>query len=321
MCNKKTILIVGGNGFIGRNIVSYISGHYIDEYQVIIADIKRFDFGLELETNWACLEHIYIGDILNYSFLETIFSNHKVNLVVHAQGNVTPTCTNEDSIKIMDDLKASFNIVRVMGVFNVRDIIFISSAGAVYGNTRNKNKETDPTNPVSAYGFVKIAIENYLMDNISHCNLRPLVVRLSNVYGEYHTSRHNGLCNIALRNTLRGNETTIWGDGTGSKDYIYAEDAVDIILQLYRMEIFNEIINIASEQEYSVNYILKLIKSIYPNCKWKYSVQKTSDVTSVRVDISKLKGYIGEFKFTSLEDGIKNTNKWEIYKIQYECCK
>lgn len=82
------------------------------------------------------------------------------------------------------------------------------------------------SNPISSYGITKLAIEKYLYFYHMQYGFNYLILRLSNPYGPYHYSQKQGVINIALERAMKNDSFSVWGNGEGTKDYIYIEDFV-----------------------------------------------------------------------------------------------
>ena len=203
-----------------------------------------------------------------------------------------------------------------MQKYHVKDIVFISSSGAIYGNHIGvKHAENEDSFPISSYGIVKLAIEKYIHLFSKRNNLSYLILRLSNPYGPYHNSTKQGIINIAINKSINRDVLTVWGDGSNKKDYIFVGDFIQILMRLIDKNVSNEIINIGSGYSYSINEILNKVKLIESSFIWKYNDKKEFDNMSFELNTQKLKSYINNFNFTSLNDGIEKTFDW--YKNIY----
>ena len=199
-----------------------------------------------------------------------------------------------------------------MDKFGVKDIVYMSSGGAIYGDYLMKvHNEEDAVYPKSSYGVVKLAIEKYLLSYSELYEFNSLILRLSNPYGPYHYNNKQGIINIAIRKALAGEKVQIWGSGDGIKDYIYIEDVCSIIFRLIENGVETEVYNVAAGSAHSVNEIVEGIKEFVPSCEWEYVNALHSDVQSFELDITKLRQKLGVIKFTSFENGLKKTIHWQ----------
>jgi len=309
MKERKCVLLLGGFGFIGTNLLKYIDNNFQDEFSVVVFD--RFEKHPH-DIHFNCVEKVYVGDFSDDTTIEFIFKNHSFDLVIHSISTTIPLSSKNARYDIETNLIPTVNLLNTMTQYGIKDIIFISSGGAVYGNNINKtrHKESDDLFPVSSYGIVKLTIEKYLIQYANIHQIRPLILRLSNPYGPYHFSVKQGLCNVAIRSAVQNIPFYVWGNGETKKDYIYIDDFCDIFFQLFFQKVNKQILNIGSGDIYSVNTILKKVKNFIPKFEWKYSDASTFDVDNVELEINNLKTHIGNYQFTPFDTGLQLTFDW-----------
>lgn len=283
----KTILLLGGYGFIGTNLMKWVDKIHLPYRFVVFDKFIQHPAGVQFD----CIKSAYAGDFSDASCMEQIFADNQIDMVIHSLSSTVPLNAGNARYDIESNLLPTLSLLDTMVRYDVKDIVFFSSGGAVYGESGigKPHKETDELYPKSSYGVVKLAIEKYMFLYKSLYGIRPLVLRLSNPYGKYHYSQRQGIINIALRAAQEGKPFTVWGDGTATKDYIFVEDICDILFQLIDQQVTNEVINVGSGELLSVNKILEMIKQHYPSFEWHYQTANANDVKRVELDITKLK--------------------------------
>lgn len=304
----KTILILGGYGFLGTNIMHYVDDQLHGEYQFIVFDkMPEHIGGVEI----GCIEKTYAGDFTDKELLESIFRENTIDLVIHSLSTTVPVDSANARYDVETNLLPTLDVLAMMVKYGVKDIVYISSGGAVYGTRDNKpHEESDAVYPISSYGVVKVATEKYMMQYAQLYGLRPLILRLSNPYGPYHYSMKQGVINIAIEKALGNKPLQIWGDGEGKKDYIYVEDFVDILFRLLDKGVSNQVINIGSGTLLSVNDIAKAIRNIVPTFEAIYTDAQKFDASHFELNIDKLMTLIGDYKFTPVAEGLSKTYNW-----------
>lgn len=304
----KNILILGGNGFLGTNIIRHIDEHLSDQYRVIVFDkFPRNPFG----ESFQCVTRSYAGDFMDSVLLEKVFDENQIDMVIHSLSTTVPALSLNAKYDVESNLVPTIELLNYMVRHRVTDIIYISSGGAVYGdNSSIKHVEAEDVFPISSYGVVKLAIEKYLKQYASLYGLRPLVVRLSNPYGPYHYSKKQGICNVAMEAALQNETFTVWGNGKARKDYIYVEDFVNILFLLINKEAWGEIVNVGSGQAVSVDEILFQIKDMLPSFSWTYSDASMFDVAQFGLNTEKLHSVIGDYSFVDMKSGLMKTLQW-----------
>ena len=305
----KQILMLGGFGFISTNILKYIDEHYADEYEVIVFDkIAEHPRGVKC----TCVKKVYAGDFSDETNMTQIFEENRIDMVMHFLSSTVPSTSNNANYDVESNLIATLKLLGIMDRFGVKDIIYMSSGGAIYGDYLQKvHNEEDAVYPKSSYGVVKLAIEKYLFSYAELYGFHTLVLRLSNPYGPYHYNNRQGIINIAIRKALAGEKVQIWGTGEGVKDYIYIEDVCSIIFRLIENGVETEVYNVAAGSAHSVNEIVEGIKKFIPSCDWEYVNASLNDVQSFELDITKLRQKLGVIRFTPFEKALEKTIEWQ----------
>lgn len=262
-------LILGGTGFLGKNLVKKLieNGHNVTVYGRDENSLKRIKLVypqchiLKGDIFHDCIPNIILGaDCVFYLISSTNPSN--IDLTMDFNNNVFP------AIKIIESCAKR----------NIR-LIFFSSGGTVYGNVSSINipiKETCKTNPISAYGLSKLTIENIIKFYANKYKFDYAILRISNPYGpEQPSNKGQGVIAVFLNKIMEKKKIEIWGDGSNVRDYIYIDDLMDACLKIVENDI-QGIINIGSGYGTSLNQILNIIrKNIGKNISVKYIEGRT----------------------------------------------
>lgn len=308
--HMQTILLLGGFGFLGTNLMKYIDEHLLLQYRVVVFD--KFDHHLH-NVQFQCVTKTYAGDFSDDVLLERIFVENHIDMVVHSLSTTVPVNSFNAKYDVESNLLPTLDILAMMVKYEVKDIVYLSSGGAIYGTAaKDAHKESDDVFPVSSYGVVKLAIEKYMMQYAQLYGMRPLILRLSNPFGPYHYSMKQGVINVALDKALKGEKLEIWGNGNGRKDYIYVEDFTRILFLLLEQGVCNEVINVGSGQTYTVNEIVESIHALNPSFEWEYVDAQKFDVGEFSLNTEKLQSYIGAYPFQSLQEGLQKTQAWKM---------
>lgn len=305
----KRILLLGGYGFIATNLLDYINKYFFDEYKVIIFDYyDHHPHGISFE----CVEKVYAGDFNDEQNIARIFRENNVDLVLHFLSSTVPVTSANSVYDVKSNLIPTLKLLDIMLENNVKDILYLSSGGAIYGDVLQKvHNEEDAVYPKSSYGVVKLAIEKYLLSYSELYGFNTLILRLSNPFGPYHYNREQGIINIAIRKALKGETLQIWGTGEGVKDYIYIEDVSKIILLFIERGISTHVYNVGSSVSLSVNEIVELIQNVIPSFKYEHTEASIVDVQTFELDITKLRHELTGFRMTPFDIAIKKTIEWQ----------
>lgn len=302
------ILITGGAGFIGSNVVDgYISlGHEV-------AIIDNFLTGKRENVNISA--KLYEGDLRDKDFVNFVLGDFGPDIVNHHGAHIDVRKAVE-----MPLLDAEINVLGSINLFNasvknrVKRIIFASTGGALYGEPKTlPAKEDIPVNPLSPYGVSKYCAENYLNYFKKLYGIERVILRYANVYGPRQDPLGEaGVVAIFTGRILNNEKPIIYGDGNQTRDYIYVEDVVKAnILALDGKE---GTYNIGTSIETSVNDLLKMFsKIINKEIQPLYLPPRIGEVQRISLDVSKAKEELGFMPEFSLEDGINKTIEW--YKI------
>lgn len=305
---KKQILLLGGFGFLGTNILKYIDAYFMGEYDCIVFD--KFDVHPH-KVQFKSVKKIYAGDFSDSKLILQIFEENAIDIVLHVLSTTIPVNSVNAQYDVQSNLLPTLSVLDCMVKHNVSTIVYLSSGGAVYGSLSDKvHKESDDVFPISSYGVIKLAIEKYIMQYAQLYGIKPIILRLSNPYGPYHYSMKQGVVNVAIHKAIHGEKLNVWGDGCGKKDYIYVDDFCEILFLLLQKYQFKGVLNIGSGHCLSVNEIIDEIKLILPSLYVEYTTAQKFDVSNFKLDMSKFKETIGNYVFTTLKDGLRRTIEW-----------
>lgn len=302
----KRVLILGGFGFIGTNIINEMLNR--GNYEIIVFELKNIKV---YDSDLFDSISVYYGDFNNEKDYEIIFNEKKIDMVIHLISSTVPSNSNENIVyDINANLTNTINLLEIMKKHGVKKIIFPSSGGTIYGPINEKLKETYPTNPICSHGIIKLTIEKYIQLYKYLHDINYLILRIANPFGEYHKSMQQGLINVVLRKILKGEKVEIWGSGEAVRDYIYIQDVVKIIVNLIDKGVMNEIINIGSGEGHSINDIVSIIKEEIGTFDLEYKDKKKHDLSYVVLDNEKLKSFINP-TFIDLNEAIIKTYLWQ----------
>lgn len=309
--DKEIVLLLGGTGFIGSNIVEYFCSN--DQYK------NKYYFIVLSRTNCNYMNHsatYEIGDYSDIQVLKKLFHKWKFTKVFHCATSTTPLSSSNNILwDIKDNLISTIGLLDVMREYGCFSIIYLSSGGAVYGEKPLRMiSENEICEPMSSYGVIKLTVENYLKLYQKQFGIQYLILRVSNPFGKFHFSNQQGIINVAIRRTIKNEQIEIWGNGMQTKDYIYVNDLVKVIGLLIESNLINRVINVGSGNTYSLNSVMDVLKKHLPTLKVKYLDSKTTDVKNFCLDISILRSLIN-FEFTKLDEAIYETILWEKTRI------
>jgi UDP-glucose 4-epimerase len=297
------ILILGGSGFIGSNLVERLSNskHNIKVllHNGISKNIKTFNN----------IEYFF-SDFSNIRNIPKMFDD--VDLVINLITTTQPSNSNADKIyDIESNLINNIKLLDLMRTYSIPKIIYASSGGAIYGTSfTDKIKEDNSLHPISSYGIVKIAIESYLRLYNRLYGIDYLILRISNPYGNLNAKIGiHGIISTIFSKILSNESIEIWGDGTIVRDYIYIDDLIDAIELGIEKNIFGTY-NIGSGIGYSIIEAIRVIENIVgKSLDIKFCPSRNMDIERVVLDITRFQSVSGWNPKTSLDDGCRKHYK------------
>lgn len=301
---NNNVLLIGGAGFIGSNIVSHLlqkGGVTVYVLEPDFASLHRLK-GMQIK--------VFRGDISNIEGVKTIILEYNINTVVHLVSTLIPGSSFDDYQREFTNVL--YPTVRLMEFCCEQDIKFVyfSSGGTVYGDRKGgvvPFKEIESMAPISFYGWSKQMMENSILFMHRTQKLKYVILRPSNPYGKgQNLHGKQGIIAVALGKILAGEEIEIWGDGSSVRDYIHIDDLGQAVADLLSGErIVNETLNIGSGVGYSVNEIIDALRKVVKEeVKVKYVAARQVDVSSVVLDTTRLKSLIS-FNPRVIEEGIE----------------
>lgn len=202
------------------------------------------------------------GDIANIEVLDR--STSGIDICIHAASTTVPMSAHSNMERdVTENLIGAIGVLRSCVRSGVKRALLVSSGGTVYGRpVSSPITEVAPTNPISAYGIVKLAIEKYFTLFGELYGLDYRIARLSNPYGPgQQTTSGQGVVAAFVERALKEQPLVVMGDGSIIRDFIYIEDAASALLKLCFYEGSQKIFNIGSGIGASINEIIAVIES------------------------------------------------------------
>lgn len=308
------VVIVGGAGFIGRNILKRFinAGMDVCVYDRYQPDGKNDNFfkGIpyicgDLSGQEGLLKVISRGDTVIHLLSTSYPNNSNINIYQDAYENILPGV-----------MLAEICVKKEAG-----RLIFASSGGAVYGQPCYVPvDENHPLNPVSSYGIHKLAVEKYLKLVYKLYGMRTVSLRISNPYGAWQRPfSGQGFIATALACVKMGRTVEIWGDGSAVRDYVYIGDVADAFYKALFYDGDYSVFNIGSGTGKSVNDILDEIqKAEGKSIKKEYYPKTSAEVGKNILDCSRAKKYLGWDSATELHEGLREMSAmWDSTRKMY----
>jgi len=305
------ILMTGGAGFIGSNVVDA----YIEKgYEVVVID----DLSSGKRENLNKKARFYKLDICDRG-LEQVFKEEGIDIVNHHAAQVDVRKSIADpTFDARINIEGSLNILENCRKYKIKKVIFASSGGVIYGECGNMPPNEDsPVSPLSPYGVSKYAVERYLASYERIYGLKYTALRYGNVYGPRQDPYGEaGVVAIFSGKMLANEEVNIFGDGEQLRDYVYVEDVVRAnILCLENGD--NEIFNIGTGKATSVNRLFSEMRKLtHYTRKPVFKSGRPGELIRSSLDVGKANQKLGWKAKVDLREGLEKAidffkKKWQ----------
>ena len=306
------ILITGGAGFIGSNLIKRL----IKNEEVEIYALDNFnDFYSRLIKEKNLNEVI---DNHRFKFIEGDLFDEKilaqlgdVNSIVHLAALPGVRNSIQKSLEYQYVNTTGTNVLLEFARKNNIKKFILASSSSIYGNNENMPwKETEYPNPISPYASSKIAAE-MIGQTFSHLyNMQFIALRFFTVYGP--AQRPDLAINSFFDCIYHKKPIKIFGDGTASRDYTYIDDIVSGIIAAIgcNIETF-EVLNMGTKNKTSINDLILLIQEICErDAIIEYLPARIGEVQATLADITKAQFILNYDPQIGIREGLVKYNEW-----------
>ena len=306
----KRILVTGGAGFIGSNIVEYLLTNNVKFVRILdnLSTGSKSNITPFLN-QFPNLEFVY-GDIAN---LETCRNAVKdIDIICHqaALGSV-PRSVNDPLSSHISNVNGFLNVLIAGKEVGIKRVVYASSS-SVYGDDPNLPKQEENTgNVLSPYAATK-AIDEIYAGVFTKCyEMECIGLRYFNIFGPRQDP--NGVYAAVIPKFIslikKDSQPTINGDGTYSRDFTYVDNAIHanlLAMSTTNNVAFGSVFNIGCGGQYSLNDLVGLInKNLNKNIEPIYGSIRPGDIPHSNADISKAINTLGYDVKVKFEEGIE----------------
>jgi len=316
--NKK-VLVTGGTGLIGRQIVDLLLG-----FGSFVKTVSLDQLNL-----WNDVDH-HIGDLTDFNYVKEITKD--VDFVFHVAGIKGSVVVTEKKPAnfFVPMLMMNSNVLEACRINHVSKIVYTSSIGAYAQNSILKEVHyEEEEKPMDSFpGWAKRMAEKQIQSyKIQYGLTNFAVVRLCNVYGpgdNFNTESGMVIPSLMSRIFLRQEDPIlIWGDGSAIRDFAFSKDVAEGIILAMFYGINGNYINLSSGYGVSIKELVETLNQIV-DFDYKFDDTKPSGFPKRIMDISLAKDKLGFDPKTNLKEGLSITWKWfkkhhkeHIKKIDY----
>ena len=327
------ILITGGSGFIGSNLIRYLLSN--TEHQVVNVDKLTYAGNIKsLEDFSACKKYVFEHvDICDHLRIEQIVYKHKPDKIMHLAAESHVDRSIDDSMEfIQTNVVGTYTMLDVarhywMNLNKPKKNNFLFhhiSTDEVYGDlcdTGDFFTEKTPYAPSSPYSASKASADHLVRAWGRTYNLPIVITNCSNNYGPYQFPEK--LVPLIILNCIKGKVLPIYGEGEQVRDWLYVNDHVKALLKVVMDGKIGETYNIGGNNEKTnlevVLMICEILDKLMPN--YKYDIKSYKDLIEFvkdrpghdkryAIDASKISKQLNYNPEESFESGLTKTIKW-----------
>jgi dTDP-glucose 4,6-dehydratase len=302
---KKRVLITGGAGFLG----SHLCDRFIKEGMSVIA-----------------MDNLSTGDIRNIEHLmpqpDFEFHNYDVTKYVHVKGDLDYIMHFASPASPIDYLKMPIPTLKVgaLGTHNLLGLalaknarILVASTSEVYGDPKVHPQNEDywgnvnPVGPRGVYDEAKRFLEAMTMGYHNFHGLETRIVRIFNTYGPRMRLNDGRALPAFISQALRGEDITVFGDGSQTRSFTYVDDLVEGIFRLL-MSDYAYPVNIGNPEEITImEFAEEIVRLTGSKSKIIYKELPEDDPKQRKPDITRAKEILKWGPQYSRAEGLKPT--------------
>ena len=304
----QNIIILGGSGFIGKNLVEYFINKKIKIFATYFKNpIKKNKYVKTIKCN-----------LKNSSKVKKILKNKNIVINCAAVTSGSHDIVNNPHIHVIDNLKMNINILDSCKDNNIEHYIFLSCTSMYHQSKKYLSEKDFNINKINKKYFgvanMKIAVEKMCHFFSTISDIRFSIVRHSNIYGKYDKFdlKKSHFFGATVNKVLNSKKNlTIWGNGKEERDLLYIDDLIDFIIKIISKQKSNfEIFNCSYGKSFSITQIVKkIIKISHKKLKINYDLSKPTIPFSIRVN-SKKANKLGWKPKHKIDEGIRKTINW-----------
>jgi len=318
----KTVLVTGGLGFIGSNLINILNKKnyfvinidkvsYSSNYKNISKNIKNYKF--------------YKLDINNKSFIKKILNKYNPSIIfnVAAETHVDRSIDGPKEF-IKSNILGVFNLLEAIRFYKKKVRLIHISTDEVYGDIKNnkKSKETDAYNPSSPYASSKACSDLIIKSYIRTYKIPSIITNCCNNFGPNQYPEK--LIPTIIYKIINKEPIPIYGNGKNLREWIYVKDHCNALIRIAELGKIGESYNIGSGYIISNIQVVKKIISVFKNidpvlsnlAKFIFVKDRPGHDLRYSLDSSKIKNQLKWNCKINFNLGIEKTILW--YRDKFE---
>ena len=292
---KGKVLVTGGSGFVGREVVKQLQRK---GYAVTVLDIA------EKPDDFVNVKYIR-GDIQNAA--KCVIASAGQDYVIHlaAKPRIPESFINPDDYFDIN-VTGTRNVLTAASAVGIRKFVYCSSS-SIYGNNPAPHKPYHKSDPLNYYAMTKLFGEHMCRQYKNMFDLNYNILRFFTVYGpEQPGCDDKGLMIAKFGRLAReGKPVTVHGDGELKRDYIHVSDVAKGVIASMESKVKSEVFNIGTGTNISVNSVVDILRETFPDVTVENVEKPKGYANETLADISKAKKLLDWKPKVIQADGIR----------------
>jgi GDP-D-mannose 3', 5'-epimerase len=318
--SQRRVLVCGGGGFIGGHLVKRLKK---EGFWVRAVDLKENEYGT------SPADEFIIADLREFRTCQNVLEGiEEVYQLAADMGGAGYIFTGDNDAAVMhNSATINLNIAELCHKMGVKKV-FYSSSACMYPaynqmdpeNPKCSEESAYPAAPDSEYGWEKLFSERLYLSYHRNYKMEVRIARFHNIYGPNGTYKGGkekapaALCRkVAEAN--EGGFIEVWGDGNQTRSFLYIDDCIDAVRQLFESD-FTGPVNIGSEEMISINNLGKMVIDISKKHISINNIKGPEGVRGRNSDNRLIEEKLGWKPKYSLRQGISKTYAWIFTQMQ-----
>jgi len=306
------VLVTGGAGFIGSNLVDRLLAEGVDVDVVdnlVTGSLSNLSSARAQNTARFSFHKLDVCDVA----LEEFVGKKRPDVIMHLAAQIDVRSSKVDpyyDAKV--NLLGSIRVLEAARKAGVTKVVYAASGGALYGDLAEVPTTEDcEFAPISPYGISKATVLQYLKLYRDLYDVEYTALAMANVYGpRQDPNGESAVISIFGSAMMKGDDVQIYGDGKQTRDFLYVDDAVDAFIKA--MDLGGGLtINVGKSQETTVMELFdEMAMQIGYTKKPHFAPARAGEILRSALDIRRARDHLGWEPWTSLRNGLSSTIEW-----------
>ncbi|WNG27888.1 dTDP-glucose 4,6-dehydratase [Cystobacter fuscus] len=309
------VLVTGGCGFIGSNLVKYLR-RVRPDWKIVNLDKLTYAGNLETHKEFeGDPKHVFVrGDVANRELVEHLMGVHQIDAVMHlaAESHVDRSILGPEAF-VQANVLGTQQLLEASRVRGIKRFLMVST-DEVYGSLGPTGyfTETSPLQPSSPYSASKTSSDLIALAWHHTFGMDVVVTRCSNNYGRYQFPEK--LIPLMVVNALQDKPLPVYGDGGNVRDWLHVDDHCSALLTALEKGKAGQVYNVGGNSERKNIEIVKAILGLLgkPESLIKYVKDRPGHDRRYAIDPTKIRTELGWTPAHTFEEGLKETVRWYV---------